>query len=118
MQPFKYKPKVNSGELRHRVAVYGNVKTVNELNETVYKFQKINSVWAAIIPQTGKLQTQLNDTILTNVTHKIIVRYSAGKNITKDMQIYFRDHRFEIKYILNPYFKNETLEIFCQELID
>lgn len=83
---------------------------------------KVKSLWASLIPQTGSLQKQAADTILTNVTHKVIVRYSAGKDITKDMQIYFTDkekgvHRFEIKYILNPYFLNETLEIFCQELI-
>lgn len=118
MQPFKYKPKVNSGDLRNRVDIYGNVKFENELGETSYKFEKIKSVWASVVPQTGSLQKQQADTILTNVTHKVIVRYIDGKDITKDMQIYFRDHRFEIRYILNPYFRNETLEIFCQELID
>ena len=90
----------------------------NELGETSYKFMKMFSLWASLVPQTGKLQNQQAETILTNVTHKIIVRYSAGKEITKDMQMFFRDHRFEIRYILNPYFRNETLEIFCQELID
>jgi len=117
MQPFKYKPKVNTGDLRNRVDIYANVKYTNELEETSYKFIKIKSIWASIIPQTGSLQKQQADTILTNVTHKIIVRYSAGKEITKDMQIFFKGRRFEIKYPLNPYEKNETLEIFCQELI-
>lgn len=117
MQPRKYKPKVNTGDLRNRVDIYANVKTTNELEETTYKFMKINTIWASLIPQTGALQKQQADTVLTNVTHKVIVRYSAGKDITKDMQIYFGKHRFEIKYILNPYFSNETLEIFCQELI-
>lgn len=106
-----------SFDYRHKVDVYGNVKTINELGETTYTFEKIKTIWAAVVPQTGKLQNQQAETILTNVTHKIIVRYNSGKSITKDMQIYFRGHRFEIKYILNPYFKNETLEIFCQELI-
>lgn len=118
MQPFKYAPKVNSGDLRNRIDIYGNTKVKNELGETSYKFEKIKSVWAAVVPQTGKLQAQQADTILTNVTHKVIVRYGTGKDITKDMQIQFKEHRFEIKYILNPYFKNETLEIFCEELMN
>lgn len=109
---------MNPGKLRHRIDVYGNQKYINELGEASYRFEKIKSLWASIMPQTGKLQNQQADTILTNVTHKIIVRYSAGKEITKDMQISFRGHHFEIKYILNPYFRNETLEIFCEELID
>ncbi|WP_078410283.1 phage head closure protein [Priestia abyssalis] len=118
MQPFKYKPKLNSGQLRHRIDVFGNIKTVNELDETIYKFEKLKSIWAEIVPQTGSLQKQVAETILTNVTHKIIVRYAAGKDITKDMQIHFRNSKFEIKYILNPYFKNETLEIFCTEVME
>ena len=122
MQPFKYKPKVNTGDLRNRIDIYANVKTTNELEETTYKFMKINTIWSSLIPQTGTLQKQQAETVLTNVTHKVIVRYSAGKDITKDMQIFFKDknnvvHRYEIKYILNPYFANEKLEIFCQELI-
>ena len=107
-----------SNDKRHRIDIYGNVKVKNELGETSYKFQKITSMWAAIIPQTGSLQKQQADTILTNVTHKIVVRYNVGKDISKNMRIYYRNHRFDIKYILNPYYANEDLEIFCQELID
>lgn len=110
--------KVRVSDLKHRIDIYGNVEVENELHEISHEFKKIQTIWAAIIPQTGVLQRQQADTILTNVTHKIIVRYSAGKEITKDMQIYFRGNKFEIKYILNPYFNNEFLEIFCSEVIE
>ena len=104
-------------DLDKRIEILTNQKTKNELNETVYEYLPDKKMWAAIIPQTGSLQKQVADTILTNVTHKVIVRYSAGKDITKDMRISFKGHTFEIKYILNPYFKNETLEIFVQEVL-
>lgn len=110
-------PKRQTNRLKHKINIYENQKVINDLLETTYKFIKIKTIFAEIVPQTGSLQKQQADTILTNVTHKLIVRYIAGKEITKDMQILFRGHRFEIKFILNPYFKNETLEIFCQELI-
>lgn len=106
-----------SQDFRHRISIHSNQKTTNELEETKYEFMPLKDLWAAIIPQTGSLQKQQADTILTNVTHKIIVRYASGKDITKEMKIYFREHEFEIKYILNPYFKNETLEIFVQEVL-
>jgi len=109
---------VNPGELRHRIEIWGRKKVENELGETDYINTKINTIWAAIIPQTAKLQSAPADTILSNTTHKIIVRYSAGKDIKQDMYILFKGHRFDIKYILNPYFKNETLEIFCEEVIE
>jgi SPP1 family predicted phage head-tail adaptor len=108
---------MNPGDLRHRIEILANQKAKNELEETIYKFLPVKKVWAAIIPQTGSLQKQVADTVLTNVTHKIIVRYNAGKDITKDMRIKYKDHEFEIKYVLNPYFKNETLEIFVQEVL-
>jgi SPP1 family predicted phage head-tail adaptor len=109
---------VNPGLLRHRIEIWGRVKTKNELGETDYIPARIKTIWAAIIPQTGKLQNGLVETILTNTTHKIICRYSAGKDITPDMYIMFRDQRYDIKYILNPYFKNESLEIFVEQVIE
>ena len=108
---------VNPGKLKHRIDIYGNIEFENSIGETSYKFDKIKSIWAAIIPQTGTLQRQQADTILTNVTHKIVVRYNAANDVTKDMRIKYKGHEFEIRYILNPYFNNETLEIFVQEVL-
>lgn len=104
--------------LDKKIEIWGNVTTENELGEIDNVPGLIKSIWSAIIPQTGKLQTQQTNTILSNVTNKVIVRYGAGKDITQDMYIMFRGKRFDIKYILNPYFKNETLEIFCEEVIE
>ena len=114
----KRQRRLNPGDLRNRVDVWANQKVLNELGETTYKFVKLHSLWAAVVPQTGSLQRQQADTMLTNVTHKIFVRHVDGQMITKDMQIFHDNHRYEIRYILNPYERDELLEIFCQELID
>ncbi|WP_222126731.1 phage head closure protein [Paenibacillus sp. 32O-W] len=117
MKPNKYDPYNHSGMFNKRINVYGKVKFTNDQGKTAYRDEKIKTIWANIVPQTGRLQTQQADTILANVTHKIIVRYDAGKDILNNMYLVYRDHRFDIKYILNPYFKNETLEIFVEEVI-
>ncbi len=109
---------MNPAQLRHKIDVYGKVTVTNELGETDYTYDKIKTIWASIIPQTGNLQKQQTDTILTNVTHKIVTRYNSGKEITTDMYFMFQGKRFDIKFILNPYFKNETLEIFVTEVIE
>ena len=101
----------------HRIDVYGKVEYENAAGEASIRHEKIKTVCAQVVPQTGALQRQQADTILTNVTHKIVVRYSAAKDVTHDMEIKYRDHLFKIKYILNPYFSNETLEIFVEEVI-
>lgn len=93
-------------------------KQLNELGEVYYTDSKLKTIWASIVPQTGKLQIQQANTILSNVTHKIIVRYESGKDITQDMYIMYGTHRFDISYILDPYYKHETLELFAQEVIE
>lgn len=110
---------MNIGALIHRVDIWeDNVEFTNEAGEQDYGPGLIKSIWANIIPQTGSLQKQEANTILSNVTHKIIVRYESANDITQAMYIIFREKRFDIKYILNPYFKNESLEIFCEEVIE
>jgi SPP1 family predicted phage head-tail adaptor len=101
-----------------KIDVYKKVKYTNKLKEKAFYPKKIDSVWAQIIPQTGKLQNQAADTMLANVSHKIKVRYAAGKNITEDMYFIARGKRFNIKYILNPYYSNEWLEIFCEQVVE
>lgn len=107
---------MDAGKLRSRVVVWHKEEFDNELKEKDYRDAEFARIWAEIIPQTGSLQRVAADTILSNVTHKIIVRYNSAKDIKQDMWITFRGHRFDIKFILNPYFKNEKLEIFCEEV--
>lgn len=110
--------KIRLSDFRERVDFYDNVKTENELGETTYKFVKIKSLWASVVTQTGRLQKQQAETMLTNVTHKVIVRYESGKDITKNMQVHFNGRRMAITYIDNLHERNYALEIFCEELMD
>lgn len=110
---------MNIGALTHRIDIWANnIEFIDEAGEKDYKPGLIKTIWANIIPQTGSLQKQVANTILSNVTHKIIVRYESANDVKQDMYIIFRDKRFDIKYILNPYFKNESLEIFCEEVVE
>ncbi|MEC0107266.1 phage head closure protein [Paenibacillus taichungensis] len=108
---------MNAGKMRGKISVWGKEEYKNDLKENDYRDALKMEIWAEIIPQTASLQRAAADTILSNTTHKIIVRYKSGKGIKQDMWIIFREHRFEIKYILNPYFRNQSLEIFCEEVI-
>jgi len=94
------------------------VKITNELDEEDYEKGKIKEVFAEIVPQTGSLQRQSGiETVLSRVTHKVIIRYLSGRDIKSDMWFVFRGQRFDIRFILNPYFRNEKLEFFCEEVI-
>ena len=100
-----------------QLELWCNQRTQNELLEDGIAPTKIRNVWCEVIPQTGQMQRAQADTLLTNCTHKVKLRYLSGKDITPDMWLMFRGRRFDIKYILNPRLANEDLEIFVQEVI-
>lgn len=105
-------------KFRYKVELWGKVEIQNELLETDYQDSKLGTVWAEVIPQTGSMgKRQGVETLLTNVTHKIITRQDSGKAIKQDNWFMFRGQRFDIRFILNPYFLDETLEFFCEEVI-
>lgn len=116
--------KRTTNNLNKRIEIHGNIPYENSLGEEDIRFEKIKAIWADVIPQTGTLQRQQADTILTNVTHKIIVRYSALKSVINEdvnelikMEIRYKGHKFEIKYAIDPYFEHEKVEIFVQEVL-
>ncbi|MCG7410580.1 head-tail adaptor protein [Paenibacillus sp. ACRRX] len=108
---------MDAGKMRHRMELWGNVDSINELLETSIKPKRMRDVWCEIIPQTGTMQRAQADTIISKCTHKIKMRYGSGKDIKPDMWLQFGVQRFDIKYILNPYFRNESLEIFVEEVV-
>ncbi|MEC0370882.1 phage head closure protein [Paenibacillus chibensis] len=108
---------MNAGQLKGKITVWRKVPDKNEMKETTFVDKEFMQLWAEIIPQTATLQRAAADTMLSSTTHKIKVRYGSGKLIKQDMWITFKGHRFDIKYILNPYFRKESLEIFVEEVI-
>lgn len=99
-----------------RAKVFGKTKGKNELNETVYNFAEIKTIWIELIPQTGKLQNQAAETILSSVTHKVKCRYQAANDITEEMYFLVDGKRMDIKFILDPYNQKEFLEIFVEQV--
>lgn len=106
-----------AGRLKHKIEIWENVITDNDniLGQKIWEPKLVKKKWAEIIPQTGSLlNNRLADTSISRTTHKIIVRYDA--DIKTDMWITVRGERYNILYILNPYLRNEWLEIFCEVL--
>lgn len=78
---------------------------------------RVCHLWAAVAPQTGSLLSgRLADTQLSKTTHKVTVRFR--RDITPDMWIVIDGQRYDILYILDPYLRHETLELFCEVRFD
>lgn len=70
-------------------------------------------VWCGVTPQTGSLLTgRPAETVLSRTTHKVTIRYRPG--ITADMWLEIGGEPYYILYILDPYLRHETLELFCE----
>ena len=107
-----------TNELNKRIEIWGKTKVTNEIGESDFVEVLIQTIWSAIIPQTGNMQKTEADTILSNVDVKFKVRYIAGKNIKTDNWIIFKGQRYDIKYILNPFEKNEWFELFAESVTE
>lgn len=70
--------------------------------------------WAAIIPMTGSSVGSRDRLVIAETTHKFIIRPKANIEIEPDMLIKHKGKEFEVLYVLNPYEKNEVLEIFAK----
>ena len=111
----------NPGRKNRKIQIWASVEDPvlkDKLGQPLVEDKCIKSIMAEIIPQTGSLLTSRPaDTVLSKSTHKIIIWYNPHFKIrVKKNWIMYKDHRFEIDYILNPNFGNVDLEIFCQEI--
>jgi len=74
---------------------------------------EIGRAWCGVTPQTGSMLTgRQADTILTRTTHKVTIRYRD--DLKPEMWLMIDGARYDILYILDPYLRHETLEIFCE----
>lgn len=109
---------ITTNKLTRKVEIWQKTEEVNELGETTLRDKHIKSVFAAIIPQTGSI-SQRADTKFAKMTHKVIVRYGANKDLDASIHyIKYQGRVFDIMYILNPYEANKELELFCEEVIE
>ncbi len=128
------------GNLKHKISIYeksnlvleveqeddtGGVEVVevqqfNELGQNILEDSVLGQPFAEVIPKTGSLLSgRAGDTVLSKTTHLFRIRYNKKYEFLKNTQnwIIHKGKRFDIDFILNPYSKNESLEIFCTEVI-
>lgn len=104
-----------SSMLKNRLEVWRNTTsdTKNRLGQFAKIDVKVMSVYGAILPQTGGLlNNRPADTLLTRVTHKIVIRYN-DKIKSSDWFIY-NGVRYDIIYIMDDYLNHERLSCFCE----
>ena len=107
---------LRTGKLRHRIEVFKyhlNGKR-NGLGEDEREMVKVGTFWADIESRTGSLlKGRTADTILTETTHVISLRYTD--KIDNTCFIKYKGRRFDIDYISDPDFGTKIIEVFARE---
>jgi SPP1 family predicted phage head-tail adaptor len=103
---------MNPGELNKRITIQRKKTTLNSYGENIQDWENLITIWASINPIVGK-EYFAAETINSEVTHKIKVRYL---NIIKpNMRIEFNSRIFTIQSIINYKENNTELQIMCNE---
>lgn len=100
-----------------KAELWGKTETENELGELDYIDGKIKDLFVRIVPQTGNMANAPADTVLAKVTTRFVCRYGSGKDIDETMWLIFNGRRHNIKWIVDPYAKQEEIELYCEEVV-
>lgn len=90
--------------LKNKIIVYAKKSALNEVLETVFKFDVYKSVYGEISNLNGSNNTTIGNVTQYNTTHRIILR-DSNNDITSDMYFMHKGVRYDIEYI-NPAFNN------------
>ncbi len=104
-----------ASDLRHRCVIKRLAQGAEKdaLGQYPAAEEMVAKVWCGVTPQTGSLLTgRPAETQLSRTTHKVTIRYRRG--ITPDMWLEIGGEAYDILYILDPYLRHETLELFCE----
>ncbi len=80
------------------------------------KWKKYKEVWASVNNKSGKEMWSKEEWKGTNIL-EVVIRYNACPTLSLSDRIIFGDRVFNIIYIDNYFYKNETLKITVEEVI-
>ncbi|MCM3763448.1 phage head closure protein [Neobacillus niacini] len=106
--------RINSGEFRHVITFQKISGTQNSYGEKSKDWVDVIKSRAGIYPVSGK-EFFAAETVNSEVTHKVNLRYLSG--ITPDMRIKFGERFFSIISVINFQEKNIELQLLCKEMI-
>lgn len=102
------------GSLNKRINILTTTEGANEVGDTILVPATFKTVWASVSPTAGRDYVEAKK-YQAELTYKITIRYL--KDLTPDMQIQFKERLFLIQDIINPFEKNEMLEIMAIERV-
>lgn len=104
--------------LRHRIEIFSKKENKTDFGELTYEYEKTGTVWAEILPKSGKEKVLDGNSLQVSVTHKVTVRNGAVKEPRNDMYFVFRGQKYEVLYMMPHYSNNALIEFYCKLIIE
>ena len=105
---------MRSGNLKHKIEIQAFTETQNDYGEVIKGFTTFATVYASIIPLSGK-EYFASKSVNAEISHKIECRYVSG--VLPSMRIVFGSRVFNIVSALNIREANRTLQIMATEVV-
>jgi SPP1 family predicted phage head-tail adaptor len=106
---------MNINGLRHKITLQERKNTENEYGESTEEWIDIYTIWASVNPVVGR-EYFAAETVNSEVTHKIRIRYK--ENINPFMRVKFKERFFRIISVIDFEEKNLEMQLMCKELIE
>jgi SPP1 family predicted phage head-tail adaptor len=99
------------GRLNKLIVVQSREETTDEYGGPVYEWGDVSTVWARILPLSGRdliaAQAAQNETVT-----RFFIRYRS--DITTDMRIVYKEKNYDITGIINIEEENRELQIMAK----
>lgn len=109
---------VTASDLRCRITIYRKQKAENELKETTYEYRPERTVWAQIVPASGRAAALEGDMERSEITHRVRLRASACPVIDQGMYFMFRGQRYDVLYGYPIYNRGGWMELYCRLVVE
>ena len=103
-----------AGKYRHRVYLQAPAKTYDGEGQEVITWTTVGTVWAEIVPLTGK-EYFAAKAVNSELTHEAHIRYR--RNVQTTWRILYGQRALEIISVADVEEKHIELELLCKEVV-
>lgn len=101
---------MRAGTLNQRVTLQSKSATRDSMGNEVITWATVAELWAGVEPIRGREFVSLRSG-QSDLTTKITIRYRAG--VTPLMRILHEGAVYDVREVINPRSKNDSLELMC-----
>lgn len=114
MRPFKYKPPINTGDLRHRVTFYNPPGKTGDDGWPLNDWTPHTTVWAKIQTQYG---SRIFNSDASQLQDKKVITIRYRNDIRDEMRVEIKGKMHEIDSLTNDDERDQWLTIIVKEVL-